>query len=129
MFHLPYPPLQDLCFHNFESGADCPLASLEDIVAMKSIAIAQRGSAKDFFDLFCIIKHKNLTFDDVFNFVKNKYNIDDSYMYHLKISFVFFDDAEEEAKSIIMIDDKNNLQKLSSQFWNEIKNFYKEFVK
>ena len=89
LFHLPYPLIQNLYFHNLEPGVDCPLASLEDIIAMKSIAIAQRGSAKDFFDLFYIIKHKHITFDDVFKFVKNKYNIDDSYMYHLKISFAF----------------------------------------
>lgn len=129
MFHLPYPLIQNLHFHNLEPGIDCPLASLEDIVAMKSIAIAQRGSAKDFFDLFCIIKHKHITFNDVFNFVKNKYNIDDSYMYHLKISFVFFEDAEEEAKSIITLDKKNNPQIMSAQLWNEIKTFYKEYVK
>ncbi len=117
MFHLPYPPIQDLCFYNLESGVDCPLASLEDIVAMKSIAIAQRGSAKDFFDMYSMINHKNIQFDEIFKLVKQKYNIDDNYMYHLKTSFVFFDDAEEEAKSIIMLDDKKNSQMLNSQLW------------
>ncbi|WP_052507302.1 nucleotidyl transferase AbiEii/AbiGii toxin family protein [Desulfonatronovibrio magnus] len=129
MFHLPYSPVKDLYSYNLEPGVNCPLASLEDIAAMKSIAIAQRGSAKDFFDLFCIIKHININFDNIFNLVKNKYSIDDNYMYHLKTSFVFFDDAEEEAKSIITLDDKNNPQMLTHQFWNEIKHFYKEYVK
>ncbi len=129
MFHLPYPLIQDVNHRSLSPGIECPLASLEDIAAMKCIAIAQRGSAKDFFDLYAIINYKNIQFNDIFKLVKQKYNIGDNYMYHLKTSFVFFDDAENEVMSIVTLDQKNHSHKMDIQLWDDIKMFFKGYVR
>ncbi len=129
MFYLPYPLLKDISLYNLKPGTNCPMASIEDIAAMKSVALAQRGSAKDFFDLYFIINHAQLNFDDIFELVQQKYNLGDNYIYHLKTSFVYFDDAESEAQSVVVLDDKQTPQKMSGQLWNEIKDFFRGYVK
>ena len=129
MFHLPYPLIQEVNHFSLAPGVECPVASLEDIAAMKSLAIAQRGSAKDFFDLYSMINCKNFQFDDIFKLVKLKYNIDDNYLYHLKTSFVFFDDAEDEVMSIITLDEKNHYQNMNAQLWDEIKTFFRGYIR
>ncbi len=37
------------------------MATLEDIAAMKIIAVANRGSKKDFFDIAVLLDHFSLT--------------------------------------------------------------------
>ena len=56
LFYLPYKPLSPLVPYEIEPGIICSLASLDDIEAMKTLALVQRGSAKDFVDLFYLLK-------------------------------------------------------------------------
>ncbi|MBW1781904.1 MAG: nucleotidyl transferase AbiEii/AbiGii toxin family protein [Deltaproteobacteria bacterium] len=107
----------------------CPLASLNDIAAMKAVAINQRGSIRDFIDLFFILQKTGQSFSDVLDFVIGKYGLDRSYDYQLKTSFVYFDDAEVELDQIIMIKGDNEQRKLTRKEWEEMKTFFLDFIK
>lgn len=80
-----YPLLNELKMEN-----DIRLSSLEDIAAMKLNAIKNRGSKKDFVDLYFLLKQFSLT--EMLSLVNKKYanNVD---VLTLK-SLVYFDDAE-----------------------------------
>jgi len=71
------------------------IASLEDILAMKVIAIIQRGTKKDFIDLWTIMKEKGYSLQDIFIFCKTKYGKAFSESIALK-ALTYFKDAEEE---------------------------------
>jgi len=72
------------------------IASLEDILAMKVIAIIQRGTKKDFIDLWTIIEEKKYSLQDIFIFCKTKYGKAFSESIALK-ALTYFKDAEEES--------------------------------
>lgn len=80
-----YPLLKELRTENH-----IRLSSLEDIAAMKLNAIKNRGSKKDFVDLYFLLKQFSLT--EMLSLVNKKYknNVD---VLVLK-SLVYFDDAE-----------------------------------
>jgi hypothetical protein len=69
------------------------LARPSDIGAMKLSAITGRGSKKDFFDLFFLLK--NYTLDQLFSFYKNKFPQASEFLV-LK-SLIYFEDAEPDA--------------------------------
>lgn len=72
---------------------DCPMASLNDIACMKLSAIAQRGSRKDFIDVYTLVQRYR-SLPDLLDMYRKKYGFRDiaSVFYGL----VFFDDAEQE---------------------------------
>lgn len=129
LFHLPYPLLSKLNFHPLKSNLDCPMASLEDIVAMKALALAQRGSAKDFVDLFYLLKKARHSFGDLFSCVQRKYQVDEKYSYHLKTAMIYFYDAEQEIDAIVIIDDSGKIRKITGSEWEDIKSFFEEFCR
>jgi hypothetical protein len=69
------------------------LASLADLAAMKLIAIAERGSKKDFVDLYALVT-SGLSFDQMAGWYKKKYSVSD--VAHLLYSLAYFDDADRE---------------------------------
>jgi len=71
------------------------IASIEDILTMKVIAIIQRGTKKDFIDLWTIMKEKKYSLKDIFIFCKTKYRNAFSESIALK-ALTYFQDAEEE---------------------------------
>jgi predicted nucleotidyltransferase component of viral defense system len=92
--------------------ADIPvdIASDEDIACMKVVAIAQRGSKKDFYDLWFLMKRHNWSLKHVIELAKTKYQ-------NLSIgvilkSIIYFKDAEKESYEDI------------DQNWSEIKEFF-----
>ena len=72
---------------------DIRLADPADIGAMKLSAITGRGSRKDFFDLFFLLKH--YTLKDLFEFYTNKFPQASEFLV-LK-SLIYFEDAEHDA--------------------------------
>ena len=91
------------------------IADDKDILCMKLVAVAQRGSKKDFFDVWFLMRKHSFTLKDTQELLKRKYeNLDFSVV--LK-SLVYFEDAENESYEDI------------DPFWNNIKEFFKNEVR
>lgn len=83
------------------------LLNVEDIAAMKLNAIANRGSKKDFFDIFELLQH--FSWDNLFKFYSLKYP--SASLWVLEKSLTYFDDAEAEP----------NPGGLKGRTWEEVK--------
>ena len=70
-----------------------PLASREDIAAMKLAAITSRGSRKDFIDLWLLIT-RYWSLADCLELFRQKFATCD--IGHVVRSLTYFDDADEE---------------------------------
>lgn len=68
------------------------LYSIKDITAMKLNAIANRGSKKDFYDLYALLSKYSLV--DLVDFFKNKYQVNNAFT--VIKSLTYFEDAELE---------------------------------
>jgi predicted nucleotidyltransferase component of viral defense system len=111
-FEYRYPLIDKT---DFNEKLKIHLASDKDIAGMKMVAIAQRGSKKDFFDLWFLIKKNGWTMLELEEIVKQKYkNLEFGII--LK-SFTYFEDAENE-----------NYQEIDP-YWKDIKNFFLNMVK
>lgn len=88
------------------------LASLEDIAAMKLIAIIQRGVRRDFIDLYFLIKLLGL--NKVFQLTQKKYHPFNKYLGLQALTY--FTDAEKTPE-------KRKLILLQPAEWKEIKKF------
>jgi len=85
-----YPLIKPLI--NWQESA-CQLASLEDLASMKLSALIQRGSKKDFVDIYALgLKHFRLR--DMLRFYQQKYSVED--MGHVLYGLSYFDDADKE---------------------------------
>ena len=85
---FPYPLIQD-----FTEIDQVRLVTVENIAMMKLLAIARRGSKKDFVDLFFILKQYSLG-ELVKLFEKKLPHID---LFHILKSLTYFEDAELDA--------------------------------
>jgi hypothetical protein len=90
---LIYPPIS---WHGIK------VAHLNDIVAEKIKAISQRGSKKDFIDLYAVLKMK-YSVPKVCEIFKNRFKTSDINLYHVIKSLVFFEDAEQEPTPVIVM--------------------------
>ena len=86
-FYYPYSLLLPLVRTEYFD-----LASVEDIAAMKIIAVTQRGVRRDFLDLFMMCQKEGL--EQILTWTKKKYPQFDSYM-ALK-ALTFFQDADKD---------------------------------
>ena len=129
LFLFPYENLEENQPVTLTEGTICPLASLEDIEAMKAVAISQRGSVKDFVDMFFLLAETGHHFEHILGTVIKKYGLDNTYEYQLKTSFVYFEDAENEVDNIIMIGADNKKEKLEKKEWRKIKTFFQGFIR
>lgn len=71
----------------------CRLASLRDIACMKLSAIVQRGSKKDFVDLFALGR-EGFQLPDMLDWYRKKFGIED--IGHVLYALAYFDDADME---------------------------------
>ncbi len=71
------------------------IASIEDIAAMKALAIAQRGKRRDFIDIYHLIKLFGLK--KILSWAKEKYPTYQDLIF-LK-GLTYFEDAEKEERS------------------------------
>src|SRR3989344_6963548 len=111
-FYLPHPLIgQNNKFNNIN------VASIEDIAAMKIAAIADRGTKRDFVDLYFIAKNK-FSLDEAFGFYDKKYQRLANNIYHILRSLQYFSDAENQ-----------EIQMIEKASWEEIKNFFTDEVK
>ena len=93
------------------------VASVLDIAAMKLSAILSRGSKKDFVDLYIIMK-SGITFDNIWQGYKEKFDVDDKFIYQIHKSLVYFSDAEKERLDLDI-----------EKEWDNIKNYYITLVR
>ncbi|KKR68053.1 MAG: hypothetical protein UU09_C0016G0004 [Microgenomates group bacterium GW2011_GWA2_40_6] len=81
-----------------ENGAN--LASLSDIAAMKCIAVVQRGTKRDFVDMYFLNKMFGLP--KIFEWVAKKYPMYDTY--HIKTALMYFVEAERDVMPKMLVD-------------------------
>jgi len=74
-------------------AAGCELASLDDLACMKLVAVAQRGTKKDFVDIHALCRDQ-LPLEEMLGLYKRKYGIQD--IVHLLYALTYFDDADGE---------------------------------
>ena len=124
IFRYPYLLLQPLTYN---SDFKIYLASPSDIAAMKVVAIAQRGTAKDFIDLRTLIHVYGFSLDYLLSLVQEKYRMSDEYEYQVKKSLVYFDDALKSMEGVTLIKDEKGSQ-IDSKEWSEVEKFFRRFV-
>ncbi len=95
------------------------IADRRDIACMKLQAVASRGSRKDFFDLYVLLRDYNLT--QLLTWFDQKYSGIKYSRLHLLKSLVYFIDAEREPQPLLLeriswSEVKNSLQKQVRQF-------------
>lgn len=83
------------------------LLSIEDIIAMKLSAIANRGAKKDFFDVYELMKKYSIS--DMFKFFSIKFP--KTAHFHILKSLTYFEDAEPEFDPI----------SLNNTSWEQVK--------
>ncbi|MBI3458825.1 nucleotidyl transferase AbiEii/AbiGii toxin family protein [Candidatus Azambacteria bacterium] len=106
-YKLLFPPIK-------YSGVN--LADERDIAAMKILAISDRGSKKDFIDLFMLLKKYSLK--EIFIFFNEKYQDYNYNTLHILKSLVYFFDADENPEPVYI----NPIN------WIEAKNFINDTV-
>lgn len=112
-FEYRYALLQPL---NHWSEFDISLASLDDLAAMKLSAIAQRGSKKDFLDVYALCRrHRPLL--ELISSYQQKFGVED--IGPVLYGLVYFDDADQEPNPFMLWDVS----------WNEVKNEFRNWVK
>ena len=85
-----YPLLKPLIIWQ---KAACQLATLEDLACMKLSALTQRGSKKDFVDIYALgLRYFSLR--DMLPLYQKKFSVED--MGHVLYGLSYFDDADKE---------------------------------
>lgn len=108
-FYYRYPLIgKTVSFSNIK------LASLEDIAAMKIAAISDRGTKRDFIDLYFLVKKFPLK--RILKFYDKKYRNLSNNIFHIIRSLDYFADADPQESPKL----------LKSVSWEEVKNFFHE---
>lgn len=109
MFYYKYPLIDKT-----ETFEGVQLASLSDIAAMKIHALEDRGTRRDFVDVFFLAKKYSL--EKMLEFYQKKYALLDDHLYSILRSLDYFDDAERESQMPNML---VNIE------WDEIKQYFR----
>ncbi|MEW6108620.1 MAG: nucleotidyl transferase AbiEii/AbiGii toxin family protein [Nitrospirota bacterium] len=110
LFYFNYPLLfETLPF----SGIN--IADIKDIVPMKIAAIADRGTKRDFIDLYFIFSEsKIMDINEAFDLYDKKFKALKQNKVHILKSLVYFNDAEKDPMP----------QMIKKVKWSEVKNFF-----
>lgn len=111
LFYYQYPLIKKTI--DFEG---IQILQKEDIAAMKIHALEDRGTKRDFFDLYFLLKEFSL--EQVLKFYNQKYSCLEEHFYIIRRSLDYFESAEED-------DDPKMLIPVS---WQEVKKFFKEEI-
>lgn len=107
---LVFPPIEYL---------GCLIADLPDLAPIKLDTVGNRGSKKDFIDLFFI--SNSIPLKDTFKLYEKKYDQWQINIKHLIMSLTYFEDAEKARDKIVMLK--------KGPTWDEIKQFFAEQAK
>jgi hypothetical protein len=94
----------------------CSLAALDDLAAMKLLAIAQRGAKKDFLDVYALGRH-GLSLEFMLACYRRKYGVED--IARVLFSLCYFDDAEAAPLPKMLL----------PVAWDDVKNSLRAWVK
>lgn len=110
IFYYKYPLLsQTLSFEGIQ------LANLVDIAAMKIHAIEDRGTRRDFIDVYFLAK--KYTLEEMLDFYQKKYAVLEDHLYSILRSLDYFEDAEQESQMPRMLTEVN---------WKEVKEYFRK---
>ena len=116
IFYYPYNLLRPLVHFN---GVN--LASIEDIAAMKMIAVSMRGKRRDFVDSYYLLE--KFTLDEIIKLTLKKYP---SYqpMVILK-GLIYFKDAEQDdvSRKIKIFDDNFSWEAVKNKLLEEVRKY------
>jgi hypothetical protein len=113
MFYYEYPLVDKTkIFENIS------LASLSDIAAMKVHAIEDRGTKRDFIDVYFL--SKKYTLSKMLDFYQKKYSVSADRLYFTVRALDYFEDAEKESEMPNMLLPVN---------WEEVKEFFRKETK
>lgn len=94
----------------------CPMASLEDLAAMKLLAVDQRGTRKDFLDIHALCTH-GWKLEDMLRLFRQKFAVDD--VARVLYSLCYFTDADQDPMPVMH-------QTVS---WEQVKSDIRQWVK
>jgi len=89
------------------------IASIDDVIAMKLVAISDRNTKKDFIDLYTIC-HQGMTIEKMFELYDQKYHVLTENKYTLLKSMTYFEEADNDVMPEMLV-------KIS---WDEVKKFF-----
>lgn len=112
LFYLEYPLIEKT-----ESFLNVSIASTADIAAMKLAAIVDRGTKRDFIDLYFLAKER-YNLEKMLNFYNKKYQKLSENAYSILKALKYFEDAEESEMPKM-------IKKVS---WKKIKRFFEKEV-
>jgi hypothetical protein len=110
-FYYDVPLLFDLV-----SFYDLKVADWRDILAEKFKTVAQRGSKKDFFDIFCVIRIRKVSLEEAVSIFKKRFQFSGLNLYHVLRSLIYFEEADQEPDP--------KMTEGSDFSWEEVKSFF-----
>ncbi|MEK7665178.1 MAG: nucleotidyl transferase AbiEii/AbiGii toxin family protein [Patescibacteria group bacterium] len=114
LFFYTYPLL-----FKTQKFLDVEVADIKDIAPMKIAAISDRGSKKDFIDLYFIIEiEKKLTLEESLELYDKKFRALKENKAHILKSLNYFEDADKQGE----------LEMIKKVKWKDVKNFFKKEI-
>lgn len=107
-FHYRYPLVKPTTRYR-----NVNVAHPHDIAAMKLVAITDRGTKKDFVDLYTLTQ-RGVSLENMFQFYDKKYGLFDANRYTLIKALSYLDEANEDKMP----------QMIASISWDEVKRFF-----
>ena len=103
------------------------IADWRDIIAEKVKTISQRGSKKDFYDIYFAISANRLSMKETVDLFKRRFGHTNLNFYHVLRSLTFFEDAENEPDPQLTKDHYFQWEELKAFFTNRAKEFEELF--
>jgi hypothetical protein len=94
------------------------IADWRDILTEKFKTLAQRGSKKDFYDIFCTLRSDKISLAEAVSIFKKRFQSSGVNSYHVLRSLAYFEDANPEPDP-----------KMLSRFevsWQEVRSFFRD---
>lgn len=96
------------------------VADWRDITAEKFKTLAQRGSKKDFYDLYAVIHLQQISIKEAVDLLKKRFEPTGLNFYHILRSLAYFEDAEREPEPRLVKD---------AYTWEQVKTFFVENIR
>ncbi|MCX7785983.1 MAG: nucleotidyl transferase AbiEii/AbiGii toxin family protein [candidate division WOR-3 bacterium] len=89
-------------FYPLTDFAKIKVADWRDILAEKFKTLSQRGSKKDFYDIYCCYLYNKLNIGEGIKFLKHRFKKTEINYYHILKSLVYFEDADQEPELMLI---------------------------